>query len=280
MQSSYRSPWYTTAIIRGSAADLAAFKERWCDTSDGVTHLDPHRFEPAPPRCLLDAPADMARGVEAMVLIGIVDSVRLPPDCPPDGRAAKIQAWLVGPGRPPRHISPDRWLTMRDATGLPADAAEEAIAKAWLDQNPHEREDGQARLQRIQETGYASTSLWTADHWGSLYLTCDPIEDPSWDGADEEPTIELHFVSEAGAPDLLLKRIARANPDLALDVTTALDPDNVYVLTLRGGKEEDRRQVETREEYAKAMATLGFDVSTSIVEIAPGHVVALVEAPG
>lgn len=278
MQSSYRFPWYTAAIIRGSAADLAAFKERACDTSDGVAHLDPHRFDPAPPRCLLDGPADMADGVEAMVLIGIADGIRLPMDCPNDGRAAKMQTWLSGPGRSLRHISADRWLTLRDAAGLSADAAEEAIAKAWLDQNPRERVDGRARLQRILETGYASIDLWAADHWGCLHLSVEPLEDPSWDSGDDEPSLELHLVGAAGAPDLLLKRIARANPGLVFEVTVAFDPDNVFVLELRGDKEE-KREVDTQEEYTKAMKILGFETSTSLVEVAPGHIIAVVDAP-
>jgi hypothetical protein len=274
MQNPGHYPWYTAITIRGSAADLAAFKEGWCVVDDGSIKLIPEMRQP-PPAVLTDGPVGAREGMEAMTLIGIAGRLDLPPDCPPDNRAAKMLAWFAGPGRSPRHISADRWLTLRDAADLPADAAEETIAQAWLEQNPDQRASGEARLQRIRATGYAGIDLWMADHWGAMGLT---IEDLDERVEDDQPCLVFSIIGNGGAPDLLMKQIARANPDLTFDMVIAMDPERIISLVLKG-REDTRREIQTPEEYAKALDRLGFEIAATGFPFSTGAIVAMLQAP-
>lgn len=274
MQNAGRYPWYTAITIRGAAADLAAFKAGWCVVDDDRIEFTPEARLP-PPQVLAESAVTVETGLEAMVLIGIADRIELPPDCPPEPRAAKMLVWLSGPGRSHRQISPDRWLTLRDIAGAPAEASEETIAKAWLTLHPEARDEGAARLQRIRRTGYAALDLWLADHYGATGLTVEILEERQ---EQDQPCLVFSIVSALGAPDLLMKQVARANPALTFELIVAQDPDTIFLVTLRGN-EDDRRRVETPEERGKALHRLGFELAGELVEIIPGHVAMVLPAP-
>lgn len=252
-------PYFTAVTIRGEPDALTRFREDWFVTDEeGDLMFAPERQLPAP-AVLHDYDRQRAEDeLEATVMLGVAEQRQLPPDCPDDGRAAKMLRFLIGMGAETRAISPARWITLGMITGL-GEADEVQIAETWLQQNPDARESAARRVAVIEETGYASLDLWMADHYGTMGLAIEPLEQRN--DADGSVMLHLRCIGSGGAPDLLLAKIAARHPELSFEVSIANGPEMLWRLRFSNGEIVEKRHPETEEEDLAIMVHVGLVAS-------------------
>lgn len=248
-------PYFTAVTVRGDPATLQAFINHSFHHDQGDLMFAAERLLPPPEALGLDG--SFHEGRVEMVMVCLADGRTIPLDAPAEGRAAKMLTFLAGFDEDPRAVPVDLWLTMCQATGLPTSSDEAAIATAWLRLNPNDRAIGAARLQKIQQTGYASASCWMVDHWGCGGLTIRPAEfTPA--SEEEGPSIYFQLIGAGGAPDLLLERIARTVPDLRFEVT-AFFGSTIWMIEMQG-QAVQKRHPDNEDDAERALKHLGLAV--------------------
>jgi hypothetical protein len=143
----------TRCFVTGSQADVDQFRNRAFRLQGISTLFDFNAFIPMPSILTETQSGSVAEQGAALVCL-------LRGRAPPTGRS------LFGPRL--TRMQRTTIAHTRKTLDMPKASIIE-VAKAWLEKHPKYRDQGEKRLQAIEETGFADWYDWSTAHWGTKW---------------------------------------------------------------------------------------------------------------
>ena len=167
----------TRCVVTGSDENIKQFRDKAFLIKEKVMTFDFNSFIPMPPAVAETQSSTIAE--EGAALVSLTQ-----------GRSPLRLTAFSGRYSDDTQLRPARITHMRETLNMP-EAPPAELAKAWLEENPEYRIEGEKRLRAVAETGFADWYDWSCRHWNTkwnaygLHIVSEsPLEftfDTAWD---------------------------------------------------------------------------------------------------